>query len=55
MQKVFSCYFIHFGIWEKKVSVSEVQGKKSQAANIFISDNYLQEELIVPQNSIERV
>jgi hypothetical protein len=35
--------------------VSEVQGKKSQTANIFISDDYLQEELIGPAGGIERV
>jgi len=45
MQKIFSCHSIDFGIREKKVSVSEVQEQKSQAANIFISDDYLQEKL----------
>ena len=45
MQKIFSGHSIDFGLWEKKVSVSEVQGQKSQATNIFISDDYLQEKL----------
>jgi hypothetical protein len=35
--------------------VSEVQGKKSSAANIFISDDYLQKKLICPPGGIESV
>jgi hypothetical protein len=45
MQKIFSGHVVGFGIREKKVSVSEVQRQKGQAANIFISDNYFQEKL----------
>jgi len=35
--------------------VSEVQREKSQTANIFISDDYLQKELIGPAGRIERL
>jgi hypothetical protein len=45
MQKAFSCHSVGIGIREEKVSVSEMQGQKSQAANICISDDYLQKKL----------
>ena len=32
-----------------------MQGEKSQAANLFISDDYLQEKLIGPPGRIERL